>query len=64
MTVFFVLLLFAVAIGIDYFKKTRAHQPHTSLLKGTTFTTPGFEFVGAVAQDGGEPYNSFLGEGI
>ena len=59
MTVLLVLSLFAVAIGIDYFRKVRIRVP-----AGTCFTTPGYEMLGAFAQDGGERVDNFLGEGI
>jgi hypothetical protein len=47
MTVILVLLFFAVFLLIDYFK---APAP-----RGTMHTTPGFEALGQLAQDGGEP---------
>jgi hypothetical protein len=62
MAIFLMLLLFAVAIGVDYVQTRR--RPITLISRRTEYTTPGYEWVGAVSQDGGEPYNSFLGEGI
>lgn len=50
MTVLLVLLMFAVFIGIDYWRTYAAH----ALPKGTSITTPGYEMLGAMAQDGGE----------
>lgn len=49
MTVILVLLMFALFIGIDFY---RAHKAH-ALPKGTMITTSGFEMLGALAQDGG-----------
>lgn len=48
MTVLFVILLFSICLGIDYFR-TR-----TPIERGTMYTTPGYEFLGALAQDGGD----------
>jgi hypothetical protein len=63
MTPIFVLMLFGTAIGIDYLR--RAQLPRPQPLESTTFVTPGFEWIGAVAQDGGELIDdTFLGEGI
>lgn len=49
MTVILVLLMFSLFIGIDFY---RAHKAH-ALPKGTMITTPGYEMLGAMAQDGG-----------
>lgn len=62
MTVLLVLLLFAAAIITDYFRKTRSTRVCPNV--GTMYTTPGY-MLGALAQDGGEPYeDTFKGEGI
>ena len=47
MTVLLVLLMFGFFLAIDYISTRRP------VLKGT-YTTPGFEYLGALAQDGGE----------
>ena len=61
MAVLLMLLLFSVFLSIDYFRKT-AHSPRPI---GTMYTTPGYEFLGALAQDGGEPHpDTFKGAGI
>ena len=63
MAVFLMLLLFAVLIGIDYFDSV--YHPVREVLPGTVYTTPGFEYLGTLAQDGGERIDdTFLGEGI
>jgi len=49
MTVILVLSFFIVFLTIDWFKTHPIQLP-----KGTTYTTPGFEMLGALAQDGGE----------
>ena len=59
MTVLLMLLLFSICLTIDYTRKARRVA-----LKGTMYTTPGYEFLGALAQDGGEQVKNFLGEGI
>jgi hypothetical protein len=62
MAVVLMLVLFGVAIGVDY---VRTHKrPIVLISRRTSYTTLGFEWMGAVSQDGGEPYNNFLGEGI
>jgi hypothetical protein len=50
MTVILMLLMFVLFIGIDY---VRTYVTH-ALPKGTNITTPGYEMLGALAQDGGE----------
>ena len=52
MTVLLVLFMFAVFISIDYVRTYKAHA--LPVVKGTTIMTPGFEMLGALAQDGGE----------
>ena len=47
MVVILVLITFIVFLAIDWLKT--AHE-----VRGTSFTTPGFELLGALAQDGGE----------
>lgn len=49
MTVLLMLLLFGVCITIDYVRVVRRRAP-----KGTMYTTPGYEMLGALAQDGGK----------
>lgn len=62
MAVLFMLLMFAAFLGIDFARKTHAPLPRPT---GTMYTTPGYEFLGALAQDGGEPFeDTFKGEGI
>ena len=51
MTVLFVLFTFGSFLTIDYIRKVKAQRA----LCGTQYTTPGFELLGALAQDGGEP---------
>ena len=50
MTVLFVLFMFGLFLGIDYVRSLKITLP----TRGTTYTTPGYEFLGALAQDGGE----------
>ena len=52
MTVLLVLLMFAVFIGIDYWRTYAAHA--LPKVQGTMITTSGYEMLGALAQDGGE----------
>ena len=49
MTVLLVLAFFSLFLAIDWFKTHPIHLP-----QGTTYTTSGFEMLGALAQDGGE----------
>jgi hypothetical protein len=51
MTVLLVLFTCVLFLSIDYFKTehAKAHE-----VRGTMYTTPGFEMLGALAQDGGE----------
>ena len=58
MTVILV-LLFCVAFLIADTMKTRLEARH---LRGTTYTTPGFEMLGALAQDGGSTIESEAAE--
>jgi hypothetical protein len=60
MTVLLVLALFGLFLTIDYFCKTAKKR----VVRGTMYTTPGYEFLGALAQDGGQPVDKFLGENI
>ena len=53
MTVILVLLMFAVFLTVDHFMKPATKKVYC--VRGTTVTTPGFEMLGALAQDGGEP---------
>ena len=51
MTVILVLFTFIFFLLLDHFKTAydaRVHAP-----RGTAYTTPGFEMLGALAQDGG-----------
>lgn len=59
MAIILMLVLFAVAIGIDY---ARTHKRPITLISRKAAS--GYEWMGALAQDGGEPYNKFFGEGI
>lgn len=54
MTVLLVLLTFVVFLVIDWCMPKEASK--TFVLRGTQYTTPGFEMLGALAQDGGEKY--------
>jgi hypothetical protein len=49
MTVLLVLAFCIFFLTIDYFKEHPVRLP-----SGTMYTTPGFEMLGALAQDGGE----------
>jgi hypothetical protein len=49
MTILLVLGTFIVFLAIDYWKTKNVRVP-----KGTYYTTPGFEMLGCLAQDGGE----------
>ena len=51
MAVLLMLLLFAVAIVIDYCVKA---NEKLNVPQGTQYTTPGYEMLGALAQDGGK----------
>jgi hypothetical protein len=59
MTVLFVLLTFALFLSIDFvcgkMKHERLQRRYLIENPGTTITTTGFELLGALAQDGGEP---------
>ena len=56
MTVLLVLLMFAIFLTIDFVKEAYAHRKLDTLYRseerGTMITTPGFELLGALAQDG------------
>ena len=68
MAVLFTLLLFALFLGIEWF----GNRPRVVVPRGTVFTTPGYEWLGALAQDGGKlsrtgkpvVKETFLGAGI
>ena len=49
MTILLVLAFFIFFLAVDWFKTHPVRLP-----SGTMFTTPGFEMLGALAQDGGE----------
>ncbi len=49
MTVLLVLLFCIFFLAVDWFKTNPVRAP-----RGTMITTPGFEMLGALAQDGGE----------
>lgn len=49
MVVLLVLSTFIVFLAIDYLTTKNVRVP-----KGTIYTTPGFEILGCLAQDGGE----------
>ena len=71
MAILLMILLFAVFIVID-FARTRYVTVQGAGMNqrdaGTQYTTPGYEFLGALAQDGGDPIERDLkglfGEGI
>lgn len=50
MTILLMLSMFSIFLVIDWFR-TRERAP---VWKGTQYTTPDFEALGAFAQDGGE----------
>ena len=52
MTVILVLFTFILFLTIDALKTRYENRART--VRGTMFTTPGFEALGALAQDGGE----------
>jgi hypothetical protein len=66
MAIFLMLILFAVAIGVDYVRTHR--RPIVLISRQAAYTTPGYEWMGALAQDGGElvkdGLEGFMGEGI
>jgi len=53
MTVILVLLTFIFFLLLDALIPKRESKVYT--LRGTQYTTPDFEMLGALAQDGGEP---------
>ena len=53
MTVILVLFTFIFFLVVDALK-TR-YENRVRVARGTRITTPGFEMLGALAQDGGEP---------
>ena len=53
MTVLLLLLFFSIFLLIDYFKTSPGKK--YVMNPGTQYTTPGFEYLGAFAQDGGKP---------
>jgi hypothetical protein len=58
MAVLLMILLFAVFIGIDFVRTRYVGVKGARLSQrvyGTQFTTPGYEFLGSLAQDGGKP---------
>jgi len=59
--------MFSVFLGIDFLKMRWEHSKldkvYRSKPRGTMFTTPGFEALGALAQDGGEPYEEVKDSG-
>jgi hypothetical protein len=55
MTVLLVLLIFALFIGIDYLKsRVESRVSRIEMPLGTCYTTPGFEMLGCLSQDGGD----------
>ena len=50
MTIILVLSVFVIFLTIDWFKTHPIRVP-----RGTMYTTPGFESLGCLAQDGGTP---------
>jgi hypothetical protein len=58
MTVIFMLLMFGLFLGIDAARTnadTRRARHAEDFRIATGYTTPGYEFLGALAQDGGKP---------
>jgi hypothetical protein len=53
MTVLLVLFTFIVFLVIDALMP-KTSDVHVRVSKGTAYTTPGFEMLGCLAQDGGE----------
>jgi len=53
MTVILVLFTICMFLGIDALRTWSSKR--AALPKGTMFTTPGFEMLGCLAQDGGKP---------
>lgn len=53
MTVILVLLFFIAFLIADHFVKPATKDAQVYVMKGTQVTTPGFEMLGALAQDGG-----------
>ncbi len=49
MTILLILAFFIFFLAVDWFKTHPVRMP-----RGTMITTPGFEMLGALAQDGGE----------
>ena len=49
MTILLMLSMFSIFLVIDWFRT----RDRVSVWKGTQYTTPGFESLGAFAQDGG-----------
>ena len=61
MAIILMLVLFGLFLGIEYARRPVRVSP------GRAITADGWEeymWTGAYAQDGGEPYDNFLGEGI
>jgi len=56
MTVLLVLLFLAIFLSIDFVKEEYSHRKldtlYRSKSRGTMITTPGYEMLGALAQDG------------
>ena len=58
MAVLLTILLFAIFIGIDFVLTRYVIGKGARMSRrcvGTQFTTPGYECLGALAQDGGKP---------
>ena len=62
MTVILVLGTFILFLTLDYVKTRCESRQKTFVLKGTSITTSGFEMLGALAQDGGEPVSTLISE--
>ena len=54
MTVLLVLFVFILFLTIDWLKTRHELGKKTFVFSGTMITSPGFEMLGALAQDGGE----------
>ena len=61
MAIILMLVLFGLFLGVEYARRPARISPGTVI---TGYVWPGYEWTGSFAQDGGEPYDNFLGEGI
>ena len=63
MTVILVLLFAIVFLTVDHFKIAHDRKVVAMRYRKTVFTTPGFEMLGALAQDGGETVDKVMPQG-